>query len=166
VANSVRLLTFIIFLNIFLYLGVNYIVYQEAIEQGTRPPLQGDIFDYVFEDEEAFDANMENYITSLEEEGNYTTGYKFEFEGNLSSPPNEAGGQDTAAEGINIIFKFLDGLKMVMRIITTFWRIAFAPLSFFDDTMFPPLVGFIIGVPLVLIELWVLIVFIRGGGAI
>jgi len=162
-AALLKLLVLSVCLNTFLYLGVNYGLSENILEK--KSGLQEDLFDILLTDPLSSKNTLRTYVEGIGT--NNTAGYDFELEGNFSNPPTEKSGlgESEAVSGSNI-FSFLDGLRMIKGFLVTLWRIATMPLTLFTYGVLPPLVAYIIGIPLLLLNITTLIVLIRGGGAI
>lgn len=162
-ASGMKLLVLALCLNTFMYLGVNYAMY-ENIPQDQRPQaISGDIFDIMLSDRSAMDDELNLYVQRLNNTENYTSSYKLNLSGQFSARPNEISGSDIGETGVAI--GFLDGARTVFAFIRTLWRIGIMPMTLFTYNVLPPLVAIILGLPLVLLNVFAWIILIRGGGA-
>ncbi len=161
-AALLKLMVLSLCLNTFLYLGVNYAMY-DIIPPEQRPDIQDDLFSIMLSDKEGSQDAMDQYVESLQNDDNATFIYKFNISSEFSKRPNPQSGADVSNQEGG--FSFLDSLNMVMAFINTLWRIATMPIQLFNYNLLPPIATFIIAFPLLLLNIITIIVLMRGGGA-
>lgn len=162
-ASILKLVALIICLNTFLYLGVNYAMFSgDRLDQ--RPAIiRGDLFDILLEDSGQLDKNLDIYTQSLDSDTNVTFSYSFNISSEFADAPDPQSGQPDLPEEAGL--SFLDGLRMVNAFFKTLWGIAIFPITLFTYNILPPIVSIIIGLPLLILNLYTLLIFMRGGGA-
>ena len=114
-STLLKLIVLSLCLNTFLYLGVNYAMY-EIVPPDQRPDLQNDLFSILMDDPEGTRENLDVYVENLGGD-NVTTGYVYNPSGNFSQPPSERTGSSILVEQGG--FAFLDVVKMIIPFITT-----------------------------------------------
>jgi len=159
-STLLKLIVLSLCLNTFLYLGVNYAMY-EVVPPEQRPDLQNDLFSILMDDPEGTRENLDVYVENLGGD-NVTTGYSLNPSGNFSQAPSEKTGFSVNIDQGGLVF--IDVARMVIPLITTLWRIGTMPLTLFSYHIFPPLVAVIIALPLFLLNIITVLIFIRGGG--
>ncbi len=166
VSSMLKIIVTIFCINIFMYLGVNYAM--ENTEGATSPTavrIEGDLFDILLQDRGQFDEDMDDYVRSFRGEDNLSRGYSFNMSGNINRgliPDFETGADVQESSGG---IPFIDALKTIRAFAATLFNIALSPLTLFTHNGIPPLIAVMIAMPLFLIELTILIIFLRGGGA-
>lgn len=156
-----KLMTLTICLNIFLYLGMNYSIYESNSKiEFSSFSIKGDLFDYLLTEGSSLGManSIAEYKANLESEANISRSYSFEPNSNLSKPPPLAKATDSGK------FSILDGLEMVMAFTVTLFNLAILPLTLMFNNVLPPLVGLIIGVPLMILNVTTIFMLIRGVG--
>ena len=156
-----KLMVLIICINTFMYIGTTYANTAEGIKTETTPWYSRDLFDLLLEDREGFEHAFSEYAKGLGEEGNMTRAYALKLSGNLSRVPTTQTGSDTA-EPTSGGFWLFDALAIIWGSVATLFKIAVMPITLFTMGTLPLPLVVIIGIPLALLNLVVLIGFIRG----
>ncbi len=167
-AAILKMLVLVICLNTFLYLGTNYAMETTGFEQGGAARINGDLFDVLLTNKADIDADFQLYSESLKDGTNYSTGISYNLsdtsQGGLGTfPTKEAGSSATTESGA---FSFLDALSIVYAGIKSIFNIAIMPLTLLTNNDLPPLFAILIGFPLAILQLFTIIILIRGGGGI
>jgi len=161
-AATLKLLVLVICLNTFLYLGVNYALEGQTVQE-HKPFVQGDLFDLLLSDKDKLDSEMDTYTQAVNDGEDYTNTYALQPNEDLSAPPTKQTGSDVDPDSGG--FSLLDGLEIIWAIIATLWTIAFIPFYLFSSGLFPLPVLLLIGFPLMVLDVVTLVILIRGGGA-
>ena len=148
--NLTKMIAVVLFMNIFMYVGINLPRTSEGIE--LKYHWNGDMFDVFLGGNSKVTSIMENT------QNNYTA-YNFNYSSGISQVPNqEAGGYTGSASGVT----FLDGLRIAWAIIPTLFNIAISPLTLFFSFRIPLIVGLMIGVPYFMMLIISLFMMLRG----
>ena len=149
-----KLLTILLMMNIFIYVGINFSYSADKSTQ-LNPDLKfywkGDII-------EKFMASSFDDITANTK--NNWTDYDVKFNESYANFLEKKGGASIGAGGIS----FLDGLDIIWAFFKTLWNIAFSPLIFFMNFRVPVFFGLLLGIPLTILYITTIVLAIRGVG--
>ena len=150
-----KLITILLFMNIFLYIGINMLKSNDGYYMNSELTFhwKGDLIDKLMYGE----TNMKSLADSTRT--NWTD-YDVNFTGALTTEAQKTGGQSTGEGGIS----FLDALDIAWAIIPTLFNIAVSPLTIFFNFRLPVLFGLMLGIPYFIMAVITIFMFIRGSG--
>jgi len=150
----IKLLTIMLIMNIFLYIGVNFSISADGsndINKDYHFYFEGDMLQTVLSSQD----DLKNLAKNTKE--NWTD-YDIDFNSNFTKNLQQQGGINVGDGGIS----FLDSLKIIWAFILTLGNIVIAPLTLFFNFRMPVFVGLMIGVPYFMILVLSLIALVRG----
>ena len=151
-----KMITLIVFLNIFLYIGLNFVKSTDGyyMNQELKFYWKGDLVESLMNNQ----VSLENVAASTRD--NYTD-YDLNFSSDFTTVPSQYGG---SSAGGTASISFLDSLKIAWAIIPTLFNIAVSPLTIFFNFRMPIFFGLMLGVPYFVILTFSIFLFIRGVG--
>lgn len=153
-ANVIKITLFILMINIFVFIGINYSMVEEGVDSGIH--VSGDLFDVLLEND-----NNEIQVAIQQERAGKNFTPAINLDPTLTSTPNQDTGEQIGDEGgISI----LDALKIFWAIIPTLINIIAVPIRLMTIGHIPMMLRLLIGVPLALMESLAIFLLIRGIG--
>lgn len=152
--TMIKLLTVLLILNIFMYLGVNFSISAEdghELNKDYNFHFKGDLID-------TFMSGNTDLDQIAEDTKNNWTSYGIGLNASFTSIPDQQAGISTGSGGVN----FLDSLKIVWSFVTTLGNIMIAPLTLFFNFRMPVFIGLMIGIPYFFVLVLTFFAFIRG----
>ena len=154
--TMIRMLTMLMIMNIFMYLGVNFSISAEGdrdLNKDYNFRFEGDLIDTFMSGNDDLNQIAENTKDNW-------TDYNIGLNANFTTLPDQQSGISIGVGGIN----FLDSLKIVWEFIALLGNVIIAPLTLFFNFRMPVFIGLMIGIPYFFILLLTLFAFIRGVG--
>ena len=145
-----KLVAFILCMNTFLLMGVNF---TSEFENGFGLP--GDIFQYILEDKNALNKTVIGMKVNISTPVSYDISQEF-----ANTPESEAAEDVGTTGGVS----FLDVPRIFKIIISTLFNVVGAPIILLTSGEIPALVSILIGIPLVILSGLSVLIFFRGGG--
>jgi len=156
--SLLKLTAFILSLNIFMYLGINYVIANNSSGQNAIR-MQNDLFDLVMKNPNSFNSDMDLYFNSLQDDS-ITYGSSYELNNNFTTVPSQGAGIPSGTTTFD--FGYLDSLKIVFAFLKTLLNFAIMPITLISMIKIPPLLILLIGIPINVIYYITIIFFIRG----
>lgn len=154
--TMIKMMTILLMINIFMYIGVNFSISAEGgreLNKDYNFHFKGDLVD-------TFMAGQNNLDTITEDTKENWTSYKQDFNNSFTQIPQQQGGISSGEGGII----FLDSLAIVWDFIKTLGNVMIAPLTLFFNFRMPVFIGLIIGIPYFFVLVLTFIALIRGVG--
>jgi len=146
-STFIKVITAVLIMNTFLYLGINYGLQPE--DEVWR--INGDLMDTLYR------GNLSESVLDDKNNGEVTN--EVGISSDISSAPSQKAGEPIGS-GDDI--SYLDALKIFFSFVGTLFNIAIAPVTIFSVYSMPFMVRLLIGFPLAIIELLSLILLLRG----
>lgn len=153
VSTLIKLTIVLLFINLGLYLGMNFAISAEGeeLQQEFKFHLEGDLLQKIAGD------SIQNVARSTKD--NFTD-YEFNVSKDWTTFPEEQSG---SAFGTDIV-SFIDVIKMIVPFLRTLFNIAVSPITLFATYRLPALLAALIGLPYLIIFIITVFSFLRGVG--
>ncbi len=154
--TMIKMITVLLILNIFMYIGVNFSISAESgheLNKDYNFHFKGDLID-------SFMSGNEDLDQIAEDTKNNWTSYGVGLGANFTQIPDKESGISIGVGGIS----FLDSLNIVWGFVASLGNIIVAPLTLFFNFRMPIFIGLMIGIPYFLILTLTFFAFIRGVG--
>ena len=154
--TMIVMLTVVLILNIFMYVGINFSIAAEGGHSLNKQywfHFNGDLIDVFMSGNEDLDK------LAQDTKENWTS-YGIGLNASFTGIPDESAGIQTGVGGIT----FIDVVKMSRGFILTVANLAMAPLTLLFNFGLPFFIGLMIGIPYFFIIMLTIFAFIRGVG--